>query len=75
MGQVMTMEILPENYRFLQEHVYTQVGIVLEDNKHYLFESRLRRSSNNTAWVRLMNCAPCCAASAIATSITRSSKP
>ena len=34
-------EILPENYRFLQEHVHTQVGIVLEDNKHYLFESRL----------------------------------
>lgn len=34
-------EILPENYRFLQAHVYSQVGIVLEDNKHYLFESRL----------------------------------
>jgi chemotaxis protein methyltransferase CheR len=34
-------EILPENYRFLQEHVRTRVGIVLEDNKHYLFESRL----------------------------------
>lgn len=34
-------EILPENYRFLQEHVYSQVGIVLEGNKHYLFESRL----------------------------------
>jgi chemotaxis protein methyltransferase CheR len=34
-------QILPENYRFLQEHVHTQVGIVLEDNKHYLFESRL----------------------------------
>lgn len=34
-------EILPENYRFLQQHVYSQVGIVLEDNKHYLFESRL----------------------------------
>ena len=34
-------EILPENYRFLQEHVHSQVGIVLEDNKHYLFESRL----------------------------------
>jgi chemotaxis protein methyltransferase CheR len=33
--------ILPENYRFLQQHVYSQVGIVLEDNKHYLFESRL----------------------------------
>jgi len=30
-----------ENYRFLQEHVYSQAGIVLEDNKHYLFESRL----------------------------------
>jgi chemotaxis protein methyltransferase CheR len=34
-------EILPENYRFLQEHVHSRVGIVLEDNKHYLFESRL----------------------------------
>src|SRR3984885_9812159 len=34
-------QILPENYRFLQEHVRSQVGIVLEDNKHYLFESRL----------------------------------
>jgi chemotaxis protein methyltransferase CheR len=34
-------EILPENYRFLQEHVRARVGIVLEDNKHYLFESRL----------------------------------
>ncbi len=30
-----------ENYRFLQEHVYSQAGIVLEDDKHYLFESRL----------------------------------
>ena len=34
-------EILPANYRFLQEHVYSQAGIVLEENKHYLFESRL----------------------------------
>jgi chemotaxis protein methyltransferase CheR len=34
-------EILPENYRFLQEQVRARVGIVLEDNKHYLFESRL----------------------------------
>ena len=33
--------IHPENYRFLQEHVYSQVGIVLEEDKHYLFESRL----------------------------------
>jgi chemotaxis protein methyltransferase CheR len=34
-------EIFPENYRFLQEHVRSRVGIVFEDNKHYLFESRL----------------------------------
>ena len=34
-------EIYPENYRFLQEHVYSQSGIVLEGDKHYLFESRL----------------------------------
>lgn len=34
-------EIQPENYRFLQQHIYSQVGIVLEENKHYLFESRL----------------------------------
>ena len=31
----------PENYRFLQEHVYSQAGIVVEADKHYLFESRL----------------------------------
>lgn len=30
-----------DNYRFLQEHVYSQAGIVLEEDKHYLFESRL----------------------------------
>lgn len=29
------------NYRFLQQHVYSQAGILLEDNKHYLFECRL----------------------------------
>jgi chemotaxis protein methyltransferase CheR len=40
--QVLNTEIYPENYRFLQKYVYEQVGIVLEDNKHYLFESRLR---------------------------------
>lgn len=40
-SQTLISAILPENYRFLQEHVYSQVGIVLEDNKHYLFESRL----------------------------------
>ena len=41
MTQTLAAEILPDNYKFLQEHVYSQVGIVLEDNKHYLFESRL----------------------------------
>jgi chemotaxis protein methyltransferase CheR len=40
-SRTLSTEILPENYRFLQEHIRSQVGIVLEDNKHYLFESRL----------------------------------
>ena len=40
-SQSLVTEILPENYRFLQAHVYSQVGIVLENNKHYLFHSRL----------------------------------
>ena len=40
-NQKLATEIHPENYRFLQEHIYSQVGIVLEENKHYLFESRL----------------------------------
>ncbi len=35
------VEICSENYRFLQEHVYSQAGIVLEEDKQYLFESRL----------------------------------
>lgn len=34
-------EIRLENYRFLQNHVYLQAGIVLEENKHYLLEARL----------------------------------
>src|ERR1700753_760278 len=40
-SRTLSIEILPDNYRFLQEHVRSHVGIVLEDNKHYLFESRL----------------------------------
>ena len=36
-----TPEIHSENYLFLQQQVYSQVGIVLEEDKHYLFESRL----------------------------------
>jgi chemotaxis protein methyltransferase CheR len=39
--QTLNPAILPENYRFLQQHVYSQVGIVLEHDKQYLFESRL----------------------------------
>lgn len=41
MSQAPTAEICSENYRFLQEHVYFNAGIVLELDKHYLFESRL----------------------------------
>jgi chemotaxis protein methyltransferase CheR len=33
--------ILPENYRFLQNYIREGSGIVLDDNKHYLLESRL----------------------------------
>src|ERR1035438_9355217 len=40
-SQASVSEIDSENYRFLQQHIYSQVGIVLEDDKHYLFESRL----------------------------------
>lgn len=40
-GQAAAGEIGGDNYRFLQEHVYKSSGIVLENNKHYLFESRL----------------------------------
>jgi chemotaxis protein methyltransferase CheR len=36
-----TDAILPENYRFLQQYVYRQSGIVLEQGKEYLFECRL----------------------------------
>jgi chemotaxis protein methyltransferase CheR len=34
-------EIHSENYRLLQEHVYSRSGIVLGEDKHYLFEARL----------------------------------
>jgi chemotaxis protein methyltransferase CheR len=40
-SQTLSPGIFPENYRFLQQQVYSQVGIVLADDKHYLFESRL----------------------------------
>jgi chemotaxis protein methyltransferase CheR len=40
-SQTSIAEIHSENYRFLQRHVYSESGIVLEGDKHYLFESRL----------------------------------
>ena len=39
--QTPVAQIHSDNYRFLQEHVYSQAGIVLEQDKQYLFESRL----------------------------------
>jgi chemotaxis protein methyltransferase CheR len=39
--------ILPDNYRFLQELVYTGSGIVLEQDKHYLLEARLTTLARN----------------------------
>jgi len=41
LSQSSIAEIHSENYRFLQDHVYAHAGIVLEGDKHYLFESRL----------------------------------
>ncbi|MGB6130319.1 MAG: protein-glutamate O-methyltransferase CheR [Acidobacteriaceae bacterium] len=40
-GQASVAVINPSNYKFLQEHVYSHAGLVLEGDKHYLFESRL----------------------------------
>jgi chemotaxis protein methyltransferase CheR len=39
--QATTAVINPTNYKFLLEHVYSHAGIVLEGDKHYLFECRL----------------------------------
>ena len=40
-SQASVAVINPRNYKFLQEHVYSHSGIVLEGDKHYLFECRL----------------------------------
>jgi len=40
-SQPTPLEIHSENYRFLQQHVYSGSGIVLDGDKHYLLESRL----------------------------------
>ena len=34
-------EVCPENYRFLQDYVYRESGIVLDGDKRYLIEARL----------------------------------
>lgn len=34
-------DISPDSYKVLQDHIYARVGIVLEQDKHYLFETRL----------------------------------
>ena len=39
--QASIAEIDPKNYKFLLDHVYSRAGIVLEGDKHYLFECRL----------------------------------
>jgi chemotaxis protein methyltransferase CheR len=40
-GCPVTGEISRENYVFLQQYIYRTSGIVLDDNKHYLLETRL----------------------------------
>ncbi len=39
--QTLSTDIFSDNYRFLQDYVRSEVGIVIEGDKHYLFESRL----------------------------------
>lgn len=34
-------DIHPENYRFLQDYIYRESGIVIDRDKHYLLEARL----------------------------------
>lgn len=34
-------DILPDNYRFLQDYIYRESGIVIDADKHYLLEARL----------------------------------
>jgi len=38
---VSAAKITPENYTFLQSRIYNDSGIVLDETKHYLIESRL----------------------------------
>ena len=34
-------DLQPENYRFLQDYIYRESGIVIDSDKHYLLEARL----------------------------------
>jgi len=56
-SQASVSEIYSENYRFLQQHVYSQAGIVLEDDKHYCSKAASRRSSGNLASALSTTCA------------------
>lgn len=40
-GPAKLVVVSDENYRYLQQGIYRQSGIVLDDDKHYLLESRL----------------------------------
>jgi len=41
LAQARGCELSDLNYGFLREHLYRRSGIVLENGKHYLLESRL----------------------------------
>ena len=40
-GSTTRNELQPDNYRFLQEYIYRESGIVIDSDKHYLLEARL----------------------------------
>jgi chemotaxis protein methyltransferase CheR len=40
-GGTVASGVSPENYKFLQQEIYRESGIVLDADKHYLLESRL----------------------------------
>jgi chemotaxis protein methyltransferase CheR len=40
-------QIHPDNYRFLQDYIYRESGIVIDADKHYLLEARLSPIAKN----------------------------
>jgi hypothetical protein len=57
-------EISPDDYRYLQDYVYSRSGIVLDQDKHYLMDARLgpivkKKPGSTTS----PTCAVCCAES------------